>query len=85
MCLRLISEKCGDFLNQYLDKVIVHMLKIMDKSLIKIRMANCVHCAHWRVDVYILIGTNRTDESDRYGLCVIISVTNCVFENVDLT
>ena len=48
-------------------------------------MANCVHCAHWRVDVYIVIGTHRTDESDRYGLCVIISVTNCVFENGDLT
>ena len=44
-CLRLIPEKCRDFLNQYLDIVIVHMLKIRDKSLLKIRIANCIHCA----------------------------------------
>ena len=45
LCLRLIPVKSRDFLNQYLDKGVVHMLKIIDKSLFRIRIANCIHCA----------------------------------------
>ena len=45
LCPRRITKKCTDFLIQYLDKIIVHILKIREKSLLKIRMANYIHRA----------------------------------------
>ena len=61
LCLRLLPETFRDFLNLYLGKLIVHMPKLRHKSLLKIRMATCIHCAPGvQMFTFLLLPIGRT-------------------------